>query len=487
MPTTAWPAHRRAKAFTVLALVAASTLTSCTTSSTALSGREKAVRATDTAVPFKQCATACTGETDGAKYAIKLPAKWNGTLLLYSHGYRFAEPGPPDFGPVSTSAQVSSTDGDGSGSDALSQQLLSQGYALAGSSYKSNGWAVADGVAAGVALHQKFLQLVGKPERTYVWGDSLGGLITELIAEQNPSWVDGAAPMCGAVAGPNLNFDAALDVAFAVKALIDPNLKLTGYVSAADANANWARAAKLVIKAASDTAHGGTAKVLFIAALSDAPSKTKTYDGHDIASQVKGTVEALLTALAFGTAGRYELEQRVGGNPSDNSKADYPNRLSEAETGLITTVGGDVPALEKALGAQPRVTADPAARSAFEKLGDTTGDLHAPTLTLHTEADPLVLVANEAILAGRVRTHGDGGELVQLYVMPPATYAESTGAPYGAGHCNFTDQQRAALVRTLDSWVRSSVYPVPVGVAGEFGSGLDPAFTPPPWPSGGTA
>ena len=102
-------------------------------------------------------------------------------------------------------------------------------------------------------------------------------------------------------------------------------------------------------------------------------------------------------------------------------------------------------------------------------------------------ASPLVLVANESILAARVRAKGDSGKFVQLYVAPPETSSETTGAPYGAGHCNFTDQQREALLSTLDSWVRGSVYPVPVGVAGEFGVGLDPAFIPSAWPSGATA
>ena len=308
--------------------------------------RQKAVQSTDLNVAMKDCGSACTGSVGGAKYAIKLPQRWNGTLLLYSHGYRFAAPGPPDFSPVDTNAQVDSTDSDGTGHDPLAQQLLSQGYALAGSSYKSNGWAVADGVAAGEALHSTFVSLVGTPKRTYVWGDSLGGLITELIAEQNPSWVDGAAPMCGAVAGPNLNFDAALDVAYATKALIDPTLKLTGYSSQADAVANWTHAAKLVEAAAADTTHGGTGKVLFIAALVNAPTKTRTFDGADIVSQVKANVESLLTALAFGTAGRYEVEQRLGGDPSGNVTANYRDRIDSSEASLINTVGGHVTAYE---------------------------------------------------------------------------------------------------------------------------------------------
>lgn len=458
-------------------------LTGCAgNSSTPVSSRQKAVQAADQSVKYTPCGDQCTGEIDGAKYAIKLPSKWNGTLLLYSHGYRFAAPAPPDFGPVATNPQVSSTDPDGSGTDPLSTKLLSEGYALAGSAYKSNGWAVGDGVKAGADLHDKFVQLVGKPKRTYVWGDSLGGLITEVIAEQNPSWVDGSAPMCGALAGPNYNFDAALDVAFAVQVLIDPQFKLTGYASNEEAASNWQQAAAAVEKAAADTAGGGTAKVLFIASLVDAPTATATYDGHDLVSQVKARVEALLTALAFGTSGRYELEQRVGGDPSDNTQADYDSRIDAAEAATIALAGGNVAALEKQLDAAPRITADSSARDAIEKLGDTTGALSVPTLTMHTQADPLVLVQNETVFAARVAEKQQSGRLVQLYIAPPASYSETAKAPFGAGHCNFSDEQRAGLVTALDNWVRRGVYPTQAGLAPTLGEGLNPAFIPGQWP-----
>jgi hypothetical protein len=215
----------------------------------------------------------------------------------------------------------------------------------------------------------------------------------------------------------------------------------------------------------------------------DAPGKTKTYDGHDITSQVEATVEALLTVLAYATAGRYDIEKRVGGNPSDNGKTDYATRLSTGERQLIETVGGKPDEYLQELAAAPRIAADPAARAAFTKLGDPTGALKVPTLTMHTEDDPLVIVQNESVLATRAQKQHAAGRLVQLYVAPPATYPESSGAPYGAGHCNFTDQQRLALVSTLDSWVRQSVYPVPVGVAGSFGAGLDAAYASAPWPA----
>jgi pimeloyl-ACP methyl ester carboxylesterase len=354
---------------------------------------------------------------------------------------------------------------------------------LAGSSYQSNGWAVADGVKADEQLQAKFSSVVAKPRRTYVWGDSLGGLITELVAEKHPDWVDGAAPMCGAVAGPDYNFDLALDVSYAVRQLVDPALKVTGYTSADDATANWKHAAALVTKAAGDVAGGGTAKILTIAALADAPTQTRTYDGHDLTSQVSARVETLLTALAFSTSGRYEIEQRVGGNPSQNADADYDARLSESERELIETAGGHVDRILAQLDKGPRVTADAAARSAFEALGDTTGKIVVPTLTMHTEADPLVIVQNEGILADRAEDKGASGLLSQLYIKAPATYPPSTGAPYGAGHCIFSDDQRYALITALDTWVRRDVYPTAVGLKDEFGSGLDPTYVALPWPA----
>lgn len=80
-------------------------------------------------------------------------------------------------------------------------------------------------------MRQLFVERVGRPDRTYVWGDSLGGLITQLLAERHPDWVDGAAPLCGVLGGTNRNFDLALDLAFAVKALVDPKFKISGYAS----------------------------------------------------------------------------------------------------------------------------------------------------------------------------------------------------------------------------------------------------------------
>jgi pimeloyl-ACP methyl ester carboxylesterase len=457
--------------------VAVAVLAAACSSEPASRSREDSVRSTATAVAFTGCdKVACTGSLAGAKYEIELPRTWNGTLLLFSHGYRNAEPAPPDFAPVQTDAQDAPT-------DAVAQALLAKGYALAGSAYARNGWAVADGVAAGEQLHDFFVQKVGRPDRTYVWGESLGGLITEMLAEKHPDWVAGAAPVCGVLGGTNLNFDLAMDLAYGVKTLLDPGLKTHGYASFDEAVANFRRADRAVLAAADSAA--GLGKLALLGALVDAPTQTASYDGATLQSRGAALVEGILTGLAFGTAVRQELEQRVGGNPSGNTDADYAARVSASERTLLDAVAPGSAARNLALlAAGTRIAPDPAARQKFAGLGTPTGDIRVPTLTLHTEADPLVLVQNEAVFAAKVAASTTKtADLVQLYTKAPARYAKS--APYGAGHCNFTADELTGAVTALDGWVRGGVYPTGPALTTAFGSdpGLDLSYRPRPWPA----
>jgi hypothetical protein len=477
-------AHRRSLSVLGIAgLLAAPLLAGCGGQDQALATAEQE-RSTRTDVPFHGCdAVKCTGKMTGAAYEIQLPKKWNGTLVIYNHGYRPADPAPPDFAPVDRSAAPAG------GAD-VANTLLSQGYALAASAFKTNGWDVLDGVAADEALHTFFVDKVGTPDRVYVWGDSLGGLITETLAEKHPEWISGVAPMCGVLGGTNLNLDLALDVAYAVKTLIYPDLKLTGFASVKEADDNWAGAYKAITAAGADVTNG-VPKILMVAAMVDAPAQTKTYDGSTIESGVRARAESILTALGYGTFGRYEIEQRVGGNPSGNQTTDYASRLSDNERSLIETVSpGSADKMLAQLAAGTRVTPDAAARAKADKLGNPTGNIQDPTVTLHTSADPLVLAQNETVFRDRVQAAKTRtGDLVQLYAIPPTTYPTTTGAPYGAGHCNFTTEQRVGVITLLDRWVHDGVVPGTNAVAAAFPSdkSISTAFNPGPWPAGATS
>jgi pimeloyl-ACP methyl ester carboxylesterase len=341
-------------------------------------------------------------------------------------------------------------------------------------------------VQAGEDLHQYFVDEIAQPHRTYVWGDSLGGLITQTLAEKHPDWVSGAAPLCGVLAGGNLNLDLALDVAYAVKTLIYPDLKLTGFASHDEAVENWEAAFDAITQAGSDVQEG-VPSILLVAALVDAPTQTRTYDGATIESQVRARAESILTALGYGTYGRYEIEQRVGGNPSGNEDVDYSSRVSEDEQALIESVSpGATRDLLASVQNGERVTADPAAREKFDTMGNPTGALQDPTLTMHTKADPLVLAQNETVFRDRVESSKTrDADLFQLYVLPPASYSEDAGAPYGAGHCNFTTEQRVGTIRMLDAWVRDGRVPGSASIATYFpdDESVSNTYEPAEWPA----
>jgi pimeloyl-ACP methyl ester carboxylesterase len=123
---------------------------------------------------------------DGATWQARVPAGWNGTLLLYSHGYR--PPGSPN--PASDA------------SDPLTAGwLLGHGYALAGSSYAGTGWAVKEALSDQLATLEAVADQIGPPTRTIAWGDSLGGMITAGLVQQTPERFDGALPLCGVLGG----------------------------------------------------------------------------------------------------------------------------------------------------------------------------------------------------------------------------------------------------------------------------------------------
>ncbi|MGB6667223.1 MAG: hypothetical protein WBE73_02680, partial [Candidatus Acidiferrum sp.] len=64
---------------------------------------------------------------DGATYLIEVPTNWNGTLFLYSHGY--VTPG-------------GANPAEDVGDPVTRLFMLSSGFALAGSSYATTGWAI---------------------------------------------------------------------------------------------------------------------------------------------------------------------------------------------------------------------------------------------------------------------------------------------------------------------------------------------------------
>src|SRR5512142_2095564 len=121
---------------------------------------------------------------DGATWIADVPADWNGTLVLYSHGFGTLSPADaPD--------------------PATRQELLARGYALVGSSYDPNGslWALASATRDQFESLAAVERIIGHPRRTLALGTSMGGLVSAQEAQTAGHRLDGVVSTCGLVAG----------------------------------------------------------------------------------------------------------------------------------------------------------------------------------------------------------------------------------------------------------------------------------------------
>jgi hypothetical protein len=380
-------------------------------------------------VAHADAATTYTGTLpDGAAWQIRVPADWNGTLLLYSHGYR--APGSPN------PAQDVSDPVTGG-------WLLDHGFALAGSSYASTGWAIKEALADQAAVLDAFQATVGTPRRTIAWGDSLGGMVTAGLVQRIPERLDGALPACGVVAGAVATWNQALDAAFAFKVLLAPHSALR-VVHITDPAANLTLATQAL--AAAQATPAGRARIALVAALNDTPGWANPTAPEpapdDYATRQLNQYANLNGTFAFPFAFRAELEARAGGNPSWNLGVDYARQLERsvdraevealyAQAGL--SLADDLRTLNRA----PRIAPDLDAVGYAIRNIVFNGRLGGvPVLSLHTTGDPLVVVQQERAYAQAVRAAGNAGLLGQAFV-------------HRAGHCSFTPAERIAALQAL--------------------------------------
>jgi pimeloyl-ACP methyl ester carboxylesterase len=365
---------------------------------------------------------------DGATFLIEVPANWNGTLFLYSHGY--VAPG-------------SSNPAQDVGDPATRAYLLSSGFALAGSSYATTGWAIHEALPDQIGVLDLFNQLVGPPTRTIAWGHSLGGMVTAGLIERYPGRFDAALPMCGVLSGGVATWNTALDFGFAFKALLAPGTGLQ-VVNISDPVGNLLLAEGAL--AAAQATPQGRARLALIAALADGPGWLIPVSREPAptdfgAQEFNQFVLAQTIDLPYVFAARAELEFRAGGNPSFNTGVDYSwllaNSIDRNEViALYQRAGLDLNTDLQTLQNTPSISADPNALHYLEANIIFDGQILIPVLTLHTKGDGLVLVQNESAYNQVVTEAGNSAFLRQTFVDR-------------AGHCAITPAETIAAVRAL--------------------------------------
>jgi pimeloyl-ACP methyl ester carboxylesterase len=399
-------------------------------------GRPAAAASHKTVAASHKTVTASGAQTltgtlpDGATYLIEVPANWNGTLFLYSHGY--VPPGSPnpatDVGDPITGAA-----------------MLAQGFALAGSSYASTGWAIQQALPDQISTLNIFDSQVGHPKRTIAWGHSLGGIITAGLIQRYPNRFAGALPMCGVLSGGVATWNTALDSEFAFQQLIDPSVQVVNItIPRTDPIANLT-AAEMAAAAAQATPQG-QARLALAAALGDTPGWFTPLSpepaANDFTSQEANQFQwESQVDFPFAFFLRAELEGRAGGNPSWNTGVNYFTDLRKSSDfaevkALYSAAGLSLHADLQTLNNAARVRADPSAVRYLEQNITFDGVLPGPVLTMHTTGDGLVVNQNEQAYSSVVRRAGDSSLLRQIFV-------------HRAGHCAFTPAETVTAAHVL--------------------------------------
>jgi pimeloyl-ACP methyl ester carboxylesterase len=364
---------------------------------------------------------------DGATFKIQCPAgAWNGTLFLYSHGY------------VVPGTNNPATD---VGDPVTGSWLLNHGFALAGSSYATTGWALQQALPDQINTLNRFAGTFQQPSRTVAWGHSLGGIITAGLIQRYPSRFNAALPMCGVLSGGVATWNTALDSAFAFQQLIDPSVAV---VNITNPGGNLTEA--LTAAANAQNTMQGQARLALVAALGDVPGWFTPLSPEpapgDFAAQEANQYKWFSQVDGpFAFALRAELEARAGGNASWTTGVNFTTQLamsadSTEVAGLYKAAGLSLTTDLAKLQNATQISPDLSAVQYLEHNVTFDGKLSIPVLTMHTTGDGLVVPENEQAYRSVVRHAGDTSLLRQTFV-------------HRAGHCAFTPAETITAARVL--------------------------------------
>ena len=293
----------------------------------------------------------------GALWVLDKPAAWNRSLIVYLHGY--TNPSEPVALPKN---------------GAIRDSLLARGYAVAASSFSSNGFAVPEGMRESDALREVFEERVGHPRRTYLFGQSLGGLIGLLLTQQRARPYDGSFLVCGIVGGSKAEVQYISDIRVLFDTvypgvlpgdlehstpITDPNAQIVGPV----------------VRAVTANPQGlGIIQSL-------AREKLPGNNGNEL-------VASLVNVIGFSMQGGSDLFARTG-STSFFENATWTYSSAALPPALVADINARV----------RRYTRAPEAALFLDQFGEPSPTLRIPLMTLHTSRDPVVPATHEDRLA----------------------------------------------------------------------------------------
>ena len=479
----------------------------------------------------------CTGtDMNKSKYEIMMPAKFNGTLMVYSHGIRYNVnlPAIPVVAPKGSLIDYSP---EVAPSQEVAAALLAEGFALAGAGVQTQGWNLDEGVEAALQVITLARDKYPKVSKVVTWGNSLGGLTSQALAEQYSGAVDAAAPMCMADSA-QAEITMAGDFLWGMKQFFNPAIKGTNY-SAGQAGyvemltdlgtvLTTLQALQAAI-AANPTAPEWPATstvpaalkaipvrsaILLLGLISGVPTQSNTYDASSgpvgpletsfglVISPALAVLENGAQAAILAVIANYDMEVRYGGVVFDNSKTDYAKRLGDDAdvyaAGLTgkSGIAGMLGYLSPLNPAAPRVTANAAAVAKMNSVYQIQGKIEVPTITIAATNDHITPAGALQYLKNQYEASVDNqisksGKLLTIWNKPADEYTDftSAGSPMtpdvttnGTGHCNYTTSQILAIAKLAASAAKTGKLPtttaVKAAIKNEPNLFVDPNFAP---------
>jgi pimeloyl-ACP methyl ester carboxylesterase len=398
-----------------------------------------------------------TGEIEGAAYKIRVPANWNGTLLVYAHGYAMEPVMDPEAAFLG---------------EKMEHLLLAQGYALAASGFRGSGWNVAEGIEDIARLTDLFKQDVGTPERVILYGISMGGIVTLKGIEEYPELYDGAIPMCSDSAGAIKLLNSKLDYAVSYDAAFGwPTEPWTDESGEHD---GWGEVGNVrddldfypdvwFAKAQEEVANpANAAKWEFVRLVNNLP-----LGGY---YEYTGPVEmppAIVAMTYFMSAQRAEIELRAGEPASSN--VDHVYSLTERDIDHLLGLDASLD-ITGTLAHMNDMTGIEASSDAIRYLtehGEFSGKIEVPVLMLHNVEDSISPAEHTTVYLETVTAAHKKRLLRRVYSDLP-------------GHCNFTEEQILTMFDAMDSWLDSGKPPGDDAFPTTLS--FNTVFEPGPWP-----
>jgi len=419
-------------------------------------------------------------------------------------------------------------------SAAVTAALLAQGFALAGAGVQTQGWNLEEGVEAALQVLTIARDKYSKINKVVTWGNSLGGLTSQALAEQYSGAVDAALPMCIADSA-QAEITMAGDFLWGMKSLFNPKIKGTGYskgqagyvemvtdigtVLTTFAELQAALAANITAPAWPSTSTAPAAlkalpvrsAILLLGLMAGIPTQSPDYDASSgpagasetsfglVISPALAVLQNGAEAAVLAIIANYDMEVRYGGVVFDNSTTNYVSRVSEELDQYAAALTGRNSALAVLgyLGLMPRVKANPAAVAKMNSVYQLQGKIDVPTITLATTADNITPAGAAQYLKNQYEASvangvSKSGKLLTVWNKPDDAYTEfsSAGAPVapvvktnGTGHCNYTTSQILAVATLAASAAKTGRLPsssaVNAAIKNEPNLFVDPNFAPP--------